>query len=1294
MNRNGVASSRRLLPTLVTAAALAAAAAVGPAASAVGPAASGAPATTTPTSNPATGPATPSATSPAKQAPDGPAPSSGAAGIAPGDYRVTLLTGDVVALHVTADGRQNASLVNAPRGDTGREPRIVEQDGDVHVVPAEVTPYLASGALDDRLFNVTSLVRQGYHDAATKQLPLVVDTPEGPSTFSAPNGARVERRLPSVDAVSMVADKDTARSVWQHLRGPAPMVDDGATAELAGADRVWLNGRVEAALDESVPQVGAPQAWEAGFDGTGVDVAVLDSGYDPDHPDLRGQVVGSEDFTAGDGTDTVVDGNGHGTHVASTIAGTGAASDGRLRGVAPGADLLVGKVLDDSGSGYEAEIIAAMEWAVEQGADVVNMSIGSRLASDGTDPLSLAVDRLTASSGVLFVVAAGNSGPAEGTVGSPGAADVALTVGAVDKSDQPAWFSSRGPRIGDGAIKPEIVAPGVGIVAARAGGTSLGNLIDEHYTSLNGTSMATPHVAGAAAVLAQRHEDWDAGELKARLVSSSEPLDGEPISFQGAGRLDVSAALRESVTVGSGSLSVGRIPHDGDATTSSLTYTNPTDSRVTLRLSADLSRVGPDGSGRPLVRFSPRVLSIPAGGSATAEVRVSPNGAVPGEYEGHVVARDVRGRAPITRTVASAVIVPPSHTLTVEAVDAHGQPAGGPVEVVNIDTWEHRRVFLSDGEVSVEVPEGDYSVMTAIRTPAVGDATAGLTVAGEPELEIDEDVSLNYDVREAEPMTVETPRKTLMDNVELLWRRSIGSETLTSKLTAGANGDRLSVLPSDGAETGEFALWTGWHLVEPLMTVGIPDGTGGSSVVTPLLATTGHPYVGDKQLRVVDVGAGTPADFERADVEGAVALADRPADGDLFSISEAAAAAGAELLVVASDRPGVWSTTAWPSTFPTYTVRRSTGAALRSALAADPDARVDMSAIPDSTYSYELFLNESGALPAGKVYDAAELPLATVESDYHEDAADQGRRESWVPFLDGTTVGMTLSTWRNGPVQRTEYVSTEGVEWRRFGQPHGMFLNMYWTNSQVRSYEAGETYHQQWWGPLVRPGVPAITGSQRRGMPVARFTDAIRISMPHYRYGNGTLHGSIQQQLGDVSELTLRRDGELVGRSDWSEAQYTVPPGDAQYALRLQVDSGSRNWKETSVATDTTWRFRSQRTGEERTVLPLVQADYELDTGAYNQVPVGESYPLVVGPEYQPEATGPGGFDTSVEVSFDDGASWTEVPVEAVGEGRFAATVPASPEPGFATVRVTVTDADGNSMTQRIDRAWRIGMPG
>lgn len=186
---------------------------------------------------------------------------------------------------------------------------------------------------------------------------------------------------------------------------------------------------------------------KAYYEGQGVKVAVLDTGVDAGHPDLAGRIAEAKDFSGSPSTD---DHFGHGTHVASIVGGTGAASSGTRRGVAPHADLLIGKVLGDDGYGSESSVIDGMEWAAAEHAKVVNMSLGSDADTDGTDPMSQAVNTLTASTDTLFVVAAGNAGPGPSTVGSPGAADAALTVGAVDRDDSlapsPAAARGRGTR--------------------------------------------------------------------------------------------------------------------------------------------------------------------------------------------------------------------------------------------------------------------------------------------------------------------------------------------------------------------------------------------------------------------------------------------------------------------------------------------------------------------------------------------------------------------------------------------------------------------------------------------------------------------------------------------------------------------------------------------------------------------------------------------------------------------------------------------------------------------------------
>jgi serine protease AprX len=261
-------------------------------------------------------------------------------------------------------------------------------------------------------------------------------------------------------------------------------------------------------------------------------IAILDTGIDPHHPDVAGRIAATATFVGS----VYYDDNGHGTHVASTAAGNGAASGGLYVGVAPEADLYIAKVLAADGSGMMSDVMAGIEWAVDQGAHVAGLSLGSNGPCDGTDALSATCDAAV-ERGVVICVAAGNSGPARSSVGSPGCARQVITVGASDDGDQVASFSSRGPT-SDGRVKPDICFPGVGIVAARAAGTAMGQVVDEHYTSASGTSMATPHAVGAVALLLQANPSLTPREVKELLMRTARNI-GYEANAQGAGRADV-----------------------------------------------------------------------------------------------------------------------------------------------------------------------------------------------------------------------------------------------------------------------------------------------------------------------------------------------------------------------------------------------------------------------------------------------------------------------------------------------------------------------------------------------------------------------------------------------------------------------------------------------------------------------------------------------------------------------------------------------------------------------------------
>ena len=281
------------------------------------------------------------------------------------------------------------------------------------------------------------------------------------------------------------------------------------------------------AIDQELPWgveiTGANQVWTANK-GAGVNIAILDTGIDTDHPDLVGNIAGGVNYTGsfhrdgGPMQNSYNDRNGHGSHCAGIIAASD--NDIGVVGVAPEARLWAVKVLGDDGSGYVSDIIKGLQWCVDNGINIVSMSFGGEESSQS---LKDACDK-TYAAGVLLVAAAGNGG----SVYYPAAYDSVVAVSATDSDDSIADFSSTGPEI-------EIAAPGVNIYSTYLNGG---------YISESGTSMACPHVAGAAALIyASMLGLTSPDEIRARLRETARDL-GDPgkDDLYGYGRVDAAAA--------------------------------------------------------------------------------------------------------------------------------------------------------------------------------------------------------------------------------------------------------------------------------------------------------------------------------------------------------------------------------------------------------------------------------------------------------------------------------------------------------------------------------------------------------------------------------------------------------------------------------------------------------------------------------------------------------------------------------------------------------------------------------
>jgi subtilisin family serine protease len=678
---------------------------------------------------------------------------------------VTLLSGD----RVFPGSRGSAGYLKPGPGREGMTFSTFETAGHSYVVPADAEPLLAKGVLDQRLFDVTELLASGYGDERRDTVPLIVTYQPGQRPITAAAGTTVTVDLPSVGGVAVAAEKSAVSGFWSGLTGVNAVAGSGIR-------KVWLDGVRQASLDHSVPQIGAPAAWQAGYTGEGVTVAVLDTGVDQTHPDLADREVAERNFsTSKDG----VDHYGHGTHVASIIAGTGAESGGRFKGVAFGARILDVKVLNDSGSGADSGIIAGMQWAAEQGVDIANMSLGG-YDTPGVDPLEEAVNTLSTRYGTLFVIAAGNSGPKASTIGSPGTADEALTVGAVDRDDKIADFSGRGPVVGGGVIKPDLTAPGVDIVAARHADGRIGPPVVDGYTALSGTSMATPHVAGAAALLAQQHPELTRAQLKARLVASATPTAGLTPFEQGTGRVDSARAMTQSITSLPSGIAFGshQWPHVGEPLiTKEVSYTN--DSAVPLTLDLRVDTAAPGGTPAPAGLFAvePARLTVPAGGTATAAVTADVGRApAGGQFGGALVATSGGASA---RTAVVVDLEPESYDLVVNGIQRSGERAAHySASMVDVATGEF--LFLdrdADGALRRRVPIGKYLLSGSVQGSGAVYTHDSFSY---PNLTVSGPTTIDLDARLAKPVSITLPDPAArLSLLQTGFQRVYGTRTYT-----------------------------------------------------------------------------------------------------------------------------------------------------------------------------------------------------------------------------------------------------------------------------------------------------------------------------------------------------------------------------------------------------------------------------------------------------------------------------------------------------------------------------------
>lgn len=1191
-------------------------------------------------------------------------------------YDITLVTGDVV--HYT-DGVGNQDTVTVDRPDGALGGVHVQQSGkEIHVLPDEANALIAAGKLDRRLFNISTLVEMGYDDKRSGGIPLIATYSAGTarSLPAAPRGSRTVRRLESVNGAALKADKGEARAFWSDIR-----LKQNSRSLDNGIAKLWLDGKVEAALKDSVPQINAPQAWAAGFDGKGTTVAVLDTGIDATHPDVKDRILESKSFVPGQ---EVLDKHGHGTHVASTIAGSGAASDGVNKGVAPGADLIIGKVLSNEGSGDDSGIIAGMEWAKAEGADVVSMSLGSDIPDDGTDPMSQAVDALSADGGPLFVIAAGNA-YGEGTIGSPGSADKALTIAAVDKQDVRADFSSMGPLTRSNGLKPDLSAPGVDINAAASQAIPG---ISGMYQQMSGTSMATPHVAGAAAILKQRHPDWSGQRIKDALMSSSKQLPDYTPYQQGTGRLDVKAAIDTTVEA-TGSVAVASYdwPHSASdpVAARTITYRNTGTQDVTLDLATDTDSAA--------YTVSTPKLTVPAGSTADAVLSLDPSKVEAGTtFSGQVVAKDASG-ATVAHTGFALSKERALYDLTYKLRDRAGKPMDGYIVLADLnDPFGTLNVVPVSGDTTLRLPPSTYSSWAAVNVEGDRQDSKAVAFLMEPETVLDKPATVTLDASKARKVSVRTPKETETRQLRYDMARTAPSGMLfRDAYQIPLTYDQLWVTPTKKVTQGSFSYLTRWRQGEKQIDLSA-DGRD-----VPVAVQGGSPIAENSSQKLTGVfaGNGAVADYQGLDVRGkavvvrrsdAVAAADRLAN---------ALAAGAKALFVVNNARGVameqyteWGTT---TTIPVASVQQLAGETLIKEVTRGEKLTVTQRKF--ARYVYDLVDRHNGTVPDRSLaFAPSTRELAKVENTFYGHKATLGAGYRY--DIPDYGPGLGFAEYEKFPGTRDEWVTP--LPGDSFWYEDHSALNATETGvaHEVRSgemdYTAGRTYAADWFAPITRPRL----GTGYWG-PFRTANDDMQFNIPMWTDSGAGHSGSMPEDEYDTTSYAFYQ-GDTQLRKGAGRAGYIGDLSAGKLPYRLVLDSVRDGdvWK-TSTRTHSEWSFVSgalAENGPYQADIPMLQLDFAVDTDLAGDVKGGRWTELGVAAGTQEWLDGAVKADkASLSVSYDDGKTWVAAQLHKDAAGKWTARfrTPAKTG-GFVSLKAHAEGPGGLAVDQEIIRAFGL----
>ncbi|MFF0088103.1 S8 family serine peptidase [Streptomyces canus] len=504
-----------------------------------------------------------------------------------------------------------------------------------------------------------------------------------------------------------------------------------------------------------------------------------------------------------------------------------------------------------------------------------------------------------------------------------------------------------------------MTAPGAAITAARAAGTTMGTPVDEYYTTSSGTSMATPHVAGAAALVAQAHPDWTGQQIKQALASTAKTNTVNSVFEQGDGRVDAVRAVQQGVFATP--LSFGKYKaSDTEADGKDITYTNSTDKAVELKISSSL----PDAA------LNADTVTVPAKGTATIGVTVDPAEEKAGRYTGHITAG--ADGVQVTTAVGFEKLAK-TYDLKVSLVGRDGKPSASAsiymLQELN-GAYPDTYGYIGKG-YTFKVPAGTYNLASWISTMDAAGLEVDTSVVGDPEIKVDKNTEVVLDARKAVEIKPKTKEDSEFQGFLTNWHREGPGSAWGITYSQGWWTDHVYVSPTEKVTEGMFEFSSKFRLYAKELTASVTSSEKYALPLDYAQTSSGFPVKinGDRTVRAVDAGSGTVADFAGLDVKGKVAVVRVGAGATADEALANATAAGAGYVLAYHETPGYWISWVDSATIPLMTATGEDGAKLGALLKSGKKVKLKLHGTAVSPYVYSVMFPQTGAVSADQTYN-------------------------------------------------------------------------------------------------------------------------------------------------------------------------------------------------------------------------------------------------------------------------------------------------------------------------------------